>query len=40
MNLEVTKKDLPNSENSCIISTSPPALCTNRSTPEDSLAYK
>ena len=40
MNLAVTKKDLPNSENSCIISTSPPALCTNRSTPEDSLAYK
>ena len=40
MNLEVIKKDLLNSENSCIISTPPPTLCTNTSSPEDSSAYK
>ena len=40
MNLEVIKKDLLNSENSSIISASPPALCTNTSSPENSSAYK
>ena len=40
MNLEVIKKDLLNSENSSIISASPPALCTNTSSPENPSAYK
>ena len=31
MNLEAIKKDLLNSENSSIISASPPALCTDTS---------
>ena len=38
--LEAIKKDLLNSKNSSIISTSPPALCTNTSSPENSSAYK
>ena len=38
--LEAIKKDLLNSKNSSIISTSPPARCTNTSSPEDSSAYK
>ena len=40
MNLGAIKKDLLNSENSSIISTSPPALSTNTSSPENSSAYK
>ena len=40
MNLEAIKKDLLSSENSSIISTSPPALCTNTSSSENSSAYK
>ena len=40
INLEAIKKDLLNSKNSSIISTSPPALCTNTSSPENSSAYK
>ena len=40
MNLEAIKKDLLNSENSSIISTSPPALCTNTSSPGNSSAYE
>ena len=40
MNLEAIKKDLLNSENSSIISTSPPALCTNTLSPENSSTYK
>ena len=35
MDLEAIKKDLLNSENSFKISTSPPALCTNTSSPEN-----
>ena len=40
INLEAINKDLLNSENSSIISASPPALCTNTSSPENSSAYK
>ena len=40
INLEAIKKDLLNSENSSVISTLPPALCTNTSSPENSSAYK
>ena len=40
INLEAINKDLFNSENSSIISASPPALCTNTSSPEISSAYK
>ena len=40
MNVEAIKKDLLNSENYSMISTSLPALCTNTSSPEDSSAYK
>ena len=40
MNLEAIKKYLLNSENSSIISASPPALCTNTSSPENPSAYK
>ena len=40
MNLEAIKKDLLSCENSSIISTSPPALCTNTSSSENSSAYK
>ena len=35
INLEAIKKDLLNSKNSFIISTSPPAICTNTSCPEN-----
>ena len=35
INLEAIKKDLLNSENSFIISTSPPGICTNTSCPEN-----
>ena len=38
--LEVTKKDLLNSENSSLISTPLPALCINTSSPENLSAYK
>ena len=38
--LEAIKEDLLNSKNSSIISTSPPALCTNTSPPENSSANK
>ena len=40
INLEAIKKDLLSSENSFIISTSPPAICTNTSCPENWSAYK
>ena len=40
MNLEAIKKYLLNSENSSIISASPPVLCTNTPSPENSSAYK
>ena len=40
MKLEAIKTGLLNSENSSIISTSPPALCTDTSSPENSSAYK
>ena len=40
INLEAIKKDLLNSENSSIILTSSPALCTNTSSPENSSAYQ
>ena len=40
INLEAIKNDLLNSKNSSIISTWPPALCTNTSSPENSSAYK
>ena len=40
MNLEAIKKDLLSSENSSIISTSPPALCTNISSSENLSAFK
>ena len=39
INLEAIKKDLLNSENSSIMSTSPPVLCTNTSSHENSSAY-
>ena len=38
--LKQSKKYLLNSENSSVISTSPPALCTKTSSPENSSAYK
>ena len=40
MNLEAIKKDLLNSENSFIKSASPPALCTNTASPENSSTNK
>ena len=40
INLEAIKKDLLNSENSFIISTSPPTVFTNTSCPEKWSAYK
>ena len=40
MKLEAIKTGLLNSENSSIISTSPPALCTDTSSPENLSAYK
>ena len=40
MNLEAIKNDLLNSEDSSLISTSSPPLCTNISSPENSSAYK
>ena len=40
INLEAIQKDLLNSENFSVIPTSPPALCTNASYPENSSAYK
>lgn len=40
MNLETIKKDLSSSETSSVISTSPPALCTNTSSPENSFSNK
>ena len=40
MNLQAIKKDLLSSENSSIISTSPPALYNNTSSSENSSAYK
>ena len=40
MNLEASKNDLLNPENSSIISTSPLLVCTNTSSPENSSAYK
>ena len=40
MNLETIKKDLSSSETSSVISTSPPALFTNTSSPENSSSNK
>ena len=40
MNLETIKKDLSRSETSSVISTSPPALFTNTSSPENSSSNK